>query len=77
MINKIRTNTIWLLFSQGISIIVSLILSLILARHLGPRDNGIYNYANSIVGIFAIFVDFGMSTVLIRDIARNTNLVKK
>ena len=77
MINKIRTNTIWLLFSQGISIIVSLLLSLILARHLGPRDNGIYNYANSIVGIFAIFVDFGMSTVLIRDIARNTNLVKK
>ena len=77
MINKIRNNTIWLLFSQGISIIVSLLLSLILARHLGPRDNGIYNYANSIVGIFAIFVDFGMSTVLIRDIARNTNLVKK
>jgi O-antigen/teichoic acid export membrane protein len=77
MINKIRTNTIWLLFSQSISIIVSLGLSLILARHLGPRDNGIYNYANSIVGIFAIFVDFGMSTVLIRDIARNTNLVKK
>ncbi len=77
MIDKIRKNTIWLTLSQGISIIVSLILTLILARHLGPRYNGIYNYANAIVGIFAIFVDFGMSTVLIRDIARDTNLVKK
>jgi O-antigen/teichoic acid export membrane protein len=77
MIDKIRKNTLWLLTSQGISIIVSLFLTLILAKHLGPRYNGIYNYANSIVGIFAIFVDFGMSTVLIRDIARDTNLAKK
>lgn len=77
MIKELRNNTIWLLLAQFTTIITSLILVLVLAKHLGPRYNGIYNYANSIVGIFGIFVDFGMSTVLIRDISRDLTKAKK
>ena len=77
MLKDLRNNTIWLLIAQFITIITSLVLVLVLAKHLGPRYNGIYNYANSIVGIFGIFVDFGMSTVLIRDVSRNLTDAKK
>jgi O-antigen/teichoic acid export membrane protein len=77
MIQNLRKNTFWLLTAQGLTIFASLILNIVLARHLGPTYNGIYNYATSIIAIFGIFVDFGMSTVLIRDVARDLTLTKK
>ncbi len=77
MIGQLKLNTYWLLLSQGLSIIAALILSLILARHLGPVYNGEYGFASSIVSIFAVFVDFGISVITIRDLARDLTQTKK
>ncbi len=77
MIGKLKLNTYWLLLSQGITIITALTLSLILARHLGPVYNGEYGFANSIINIFAVFVDFGISSITIRDLARDLTKTKK
>ncbi len=60
-------NAFWLylseIFSKGLRVIVFLLI----ARFLGPKDFGILEYFLSFIGLFFLFADFGISTIFIRD----------
>ncbi len=60
-------NAFWLylseIFSKGFRVIVFLLI----ARFLGPKDFGILEYLLSFIGLFFLFADFGISTIFIRD----------
>ena len=70
-IKRIAKNTLSLFAAQFVSAILSLILSIFIARNLGDVIFGKYSFAIIFVGIFAIFSDLGYNTLLIRDVARD------
>lgn len=64
-------NTFWLLLAEGVSKGSVFILSILFARYLGPEDFGKYSYIVSIVSVFSVFADFGLSTIMLRELSRN------
>jgi O-antigen/teichoic acid export membrane protein len=69
-IRKILKNFFWLFLQLGISRAFGFLFAIILARRLTQSDFGLYTYASSIIGIFLILSDLGLSTLLLREIAR-------
>ncbi len=69
-ITNIARNTSYFTLALVLQKIISLAYFTIYARELGPADLGQYYFAISVTSIFGIFIDFGMSTVLTREIAK-------
>jgi O-antigen/teichoic acid export membrane protein len=59
-----------LLFSQGAAVIATSALAILLARHLGPRDWGLFSGFLGLSLGLSIFVEFGLTQWLLRELAR-------
>jgi len=70
-INLIAKNTSYLTLALVLQKIISFFYFTILARNLGPENLGKYYFAISFTTIFAIFIDFGLTNVLTREVAKN------
>lgn len=70
-VRRIAKNTLSLFIAQFFVSILSLILSISIARSLGDTVFGKYSFAIVFVSFFTIFSDLGYNTLLIRDVARN------
>ena len=64
-LSKILVNISWLVFDKGIRLGVGLIVSLWVARYLGPTNYGLLNYALAIVALFAILVNLGLQNIIL------------
>jgi len=47
------------------------------ARYLGAAGFGILSFALAFTGIFGVFSDLGLSTLTIREVARDKSLASK
>lgn len=65
---KIAGNTWWLLFDKLFRLIISAVVTILIARYLGPNDFGILNYCLAFVGFFAPFMTLGLNHIITRDI---------
>jgi O-antigen/teichoic acid export membrane protein len=74
---RILKNTLILSVSQIISYILVFFYTIYIARYLGAEGFGILSFAIAIAGIFFILTDLGMSTVTVRDVARDKSLGSK
>ncbi len=59
----------WLLARQMITIFNSLVLGIVLARHLGPAEFGVLNYAISLVMMMMPLTELGLRNLALRDYA--------
>jgi O-antigen/teichoic acid export membrane protein len=59
-----------LLFSQFAAVIATSALAILLARHLGPRDWGLFSGFLGLSLGLSIFVEFGLTQWLLRELAR-------
>jgi Membrane protein involved in the export of O-antigen and teichoic acid len=73
----IAKNTSFLLISQIISYIFTFFITIYAARYFGAGTFGIWSIALSITGIFGIFADLGMSTLMVREVSRDLSLSDK
>lgn len=74
VMSTIRTlvkNTSVLFLSQMIGYVLAFLYTLYSARYLGTTNFGIISFATAISGLFAIFTDLGLSTLTIREVARD------
>jgi O-antigen/teichoic acid export membrane protein len=76
-VHRIAKNTSMLLIAQIVTYLLSFFTTMYMARYLGAENFGILSLALSITAIFGIVVDMGLSTLLIREVARNTSLLNK
>ncbi|NOZ63648.1 MAG: oligosaccharide flippase family protein, partial [Caldiserica bacterium] len=67
---SIPRNTFYIFVSQVVSKLISLVFVSIVARHLGTQGYGKLAFAFSFTYILTMFMDFGINTILIREIAR-------
>ena len=69
-IENIAKNTSHFTLALILQKVISLSYFIIVARAVGPEDLGKYYFAISFTTIFAIFIDVGMTSVLVREVAR-------
>ncbi len=58
-------------FEKILRILLAFIVSIFLARYLGPSDYGLFNYVLSLTGLFTILSSLGLENILIREIVQN------
>ena len=76
-VQRIAKNTAALFAAQFVGTILSLVLTIYIARSLGDVIFGKYSFALAFTAIFAVFSDLGYNTLLIRDVARDKSQAGK
>lgn len=76
-IQRISKNISVLFLSQILSYIFAFFTLMYSARYFGVEQFGILSFALAFTGIFSILMDLGLSTLTIRELARNKSLFKK
>jgi O-antigen/teichoic acid export membrane protein len=70
MIRRLLENLLYSIGVQLFARISTVVLSLYVARQLGPDAYGLYSYVFSFVTIFSLLAEFGISTLLTRELAQ-------
>lgn len=65
--NKTVKNAGWLMGEKIIQMLISLVVSLLTARYLGPSDFGLINYAASYTAFFASFCTLGINSLMVKE----------
>lgn len=68
---QVTRNTVYILIASIVQKIGAFILFVLLARFLGADNVGKFVFAFSFTGIFGIFSDLGLSSILNREVAKN------
>lgn len=71
MSSTVARNTAWLMVATLGQKVVSFLAFYIIARLVGPTVTGKYFYAVSITSVFVVLADFGLTPVVIRELAAN------
>jgi len=75
-IQRIAKNSLFLLITQLTNSIIGIFLVIYIARHFGPDNFGNYSFIISLTGLYYILSDFGISSLVIREVAKNRKNVK-
>jgi O-antigen/teichoic acid export membrane protein len=67
---RVTVNTLAQLIARGATLLLSLVFLAALSRHVGDTGLGQYYLAQSLTMITVVLADFGLSTLAVRDIAR-------
>lgn len=67
---KYFKNTSWLMAEKVLRMGVGLFVAVWMARYLGPERFGVWSYAASFVGIFAVLAKLGLDGIVVRDLVR-------
>lgn len=70
-VRTVARNTVWLLGAQGVMRGISYAYTIVIARVLGVGDFGEYIFLITYITYFSILADFGLSRLLVRDVARD------
>ena len=70
-------NTFWLAVAEGISRLLGVVLIIYVARILGATEFGKFAFALTFVSILAVFSDFGLFEITIREFSRDPKNEKK
>lgn len=66
--NKSVKNAGWMIGEKIIQMLISLIVSLLTARYLGPSNYGLINYAISFTAFFSAFCNLGINSLLVKEL---------
>ncbi len=73
--SRIKRNLVWLTASQIATWTGALVLLVVVPRHVGVNDYGLYQFAFAFVGYFMLVALLGSNTFLVKTIARDQSLV--
>jgi PST family polysaccharide transporter len=71
-LQAILGNSGWLFVNNILRMGVGLVVSVWVARYLGPEQYGTLNYAIAFVALFSVCANLGLDSIVIRDIARDS-----
>lgn len=72
--NSLARNTLWMLLSQGIRLVLQAAYFVIIARALGAEQYGAFVGVTALVAILAPFASLGSGNLLIKNVSRNRAL---
>jgi O-antigen/teichoic acid export membrane protein len=68
---KYFKNTSWLFGEKILRMVVGLFVGIWVARYLGPEQFGLFSYAQSFVGLFAIVATLGLNSIIVRELVKD------
>lgn len=68
---KILSNSVWVIIQHIYSMLTSLTVVALIARHLGPSDYGLINYCASLISMFTTLSGLGLDNLIVSEIIRN------
>lgn len=68
--NKIAKNASWIILCRVVQSVISMVISIITARCLGPSNYGIINYAMSLTAFVAPLVYLGLNSTLVQELVK-------
>lgn len=69
--SKVLKNASWIIVCRIVQAVLSMIVTILTARFLGPSNYGIINYAASIVAFFTPFMQVGLNFILVQEVIQN------
>ncbi len=69
-LHKLISNVSWLFAAQALRMGISLFVGVWVARYLGAKQFGLYNYALSFVMLFTPLIQLGLGGIAVRDLVR-------
>ena len=76
-IKTIFKNMSWVMISKILASALGVFWTILIARYLGVSKYGILGFATSIVGLFALTLDLGVTSYIIRQIATDNDTAPK
>jgi O-antigen/teichoic acid export membrane protein len=76
-VRRVAKNAAVLYIAQLVSTLLGVFLSIAIARRLGDVTFGEYSFAVAFTMLFAILLDMGFSTLIIRNVARDKSMTSK
>lgn len=70
-LKKIFGNSMWQIGEKIITMLLTVIVSSLIARYLGPQDYGLVSYIVSVVSLYTTFSILGMQEIVVKDIVNN------
>ena len=67
---KILSNSVWVIVQHIYSMLTSLTVVALIARHLGPSDYGLINYCASLISMFTTLAGLGLDNLIVSEIIR-------
>ncbi|MDD2696654.1 MAG: flippase [Candidatus Pacebacteria bacterium] len=58
----------WLSASEAVTRLLTAILGIFIARKLGAENFGVFTFATSLTGMFAVLADFGLRSIVVREL---------
>ena len=65
--NKVVKNASWLIGGKLIQMVVNLLVGILVARYLGPSNNGLVSYGAAYTTFFATIAALGINSVLVKE----------
>ena len=66
-------NTTWLMTGRLVTMAVTLVVGIYIARYLGPQQYGLLSYAVSFVALFSIFSTLGLDQIVVKELISSPN----
>jgi O-antigen/teichoic acid export membrane protein len=73
---SIARNAAWLTLATTLNKVLAFAAFAVVARYTGPEITGTYQFALSVTAIFVTLADLGMTSVVIRGIAADEQMVR-
>ncbi len=70
--NKIVSNAFWIIVSKIVQSVLSLLVTMISARYLGPANYGLISYAASVVAFFSPIALLGLNNVMVQELINHS-----
>ena len=65
--NVVLKNASWLMFGKVMQMLLSLIVGVLTARYLGPKNYGLINYGASYVALFSSLCTLGINSIIVKE----------
>lgn len=71
-INRNISNLSWLLVTRIFRILISIVISIWVARYLGPTEYGLLNYVLALIALISIFSSLGLEQIFVKRLLEKT-----
>ena len=72
-LQKVLSSTGWLFIDKIIRMGMGLVVTVWIARYLGPKEFGLLNYATAFAALFSVLASLGLEKIVVRDLLRETS----
>lgn len=71
--NKTIKNSLWIIGERIFQAIISLFLTMVTSRYLGPSNYGILNYGATFVSLFLVIMKLGLDNIIVNELINDRN----